>query len=187
MVKSMNNMADDGRQAEIISVDLEPKLRYLAEIAARKQRRALPDFIEWAVKEYLLRLFARLPELSKDEYLGAFSIDEILNSCGDGDESDRFVNFAFTFEDSLAADGQILLELIRGSDILWRKDDDQYVDVGNQSEGSEKKILLTDVRYLMIERLREHWDKYKAVVRGEAELSTLSEFFGISTESDSKP
>ena len=36
-----------------VGVRLDPRVRYLAELAARKQRRSLSSFIEWAVKERL--------------------------------------------------------------------------------------------------------------------------------------
>ena len=40
-------------RSETVTVRLAPKLRYLAELAARKQRRTLSSFIEWAIEETL--------------------------------------------------------------------------------------------------------------------------------------
>src|ERR1700730_8829890 len=40
-------------RSETVTVRLDPKLRYLAELAARKQRRTLSSFIEWAIEENL--------------------------------------------------------------------------------------------------------------------------------------
>ena len=38
-------------RSETVTVRLDPKLRYLAELAARKQRRTVSSFIEWAVEQ----------------------------------------------------------------------------------------------------------------------------------------
>jgi hypothetical protein len=43
-------------RSEVVTVRLDPKLRYLAELAARKQRRALSSFIEWAIEDVLKRI-----------------------------------------------------------------------------------------------------------------------------------
>ena len=43
-------------RSETVTVRLDPKLRYLAELAARKQRRSLSSYIEWAVEDSLSRV-----------------------------------------------------------------------------------------------------------------------------------
>ncbi len=40
-------------KSEIVSIRLHPEVRFLAELAARKQRRSLSSFIEWAVQRGL--------------------------------------------------------------------------------------------------------------------------------------
>jgi hypothetical protein len=40
-------------RSETVTVRLEPKLRYLAEIAAREQHRTLSSFIEWSIRRAL--------------------------------------------------------------------------------------------------------------------------------------
>jgi hypothetical protein len=41
-------------RSETVGVRLDPKLRYLAEIAARENQRTLSGFIEWAIRKTLL-------------------------------------------------------------------------------------------------------------------------------------
>ena len=41
------------KRSEVVTVRLDPKLKYLAELAARKHRRPLSSFIEWAVEQSL--------------------------------------------------------------------------------------------------------------------------------------
>ncbi len=43
-------------RTETVTVRLDPRLRYLAELAARKHRRTLSSFIEWVVAESLARV-----------------------------------------------------------------------------------------------------------------------------------
>ncbi len=38
-------------RSEVVTVRLDPKLRFAADLAARKQRRTLSSFIEWAVEK----------------------------------------------------------------------------------------------------------------------------------------
>jgi hypothetical protein len=40
-------------KANMLSLRLAPKLRYLAELQAREQHRTMTNFIEWAIKEAL--------------------------------------------------------------------------------------------------------------------------------------
>ena len=42
-----------GPRTEVFAMRLDPKLKYLAEIAARKQRRSLANFIEWSMEQAL--------------------------------------------------------------------------------------------------------------------------------------
>jgi hypothetical protein len=59
-----------------------------------------------------------------------------------------------------------LWRLIRASKFLWR-------DVASVLASSDSADWMSAEKYLIYERLREHWDKFKAVARGEADISTL--------------
>ena len=43
-------------RSETVTVRLDQKLRYLAELAARKYRRTLSSFIEWAIEDTFNRI-----------------------------------------------------------------------------------------------------------------------------------
>src|SRR4051812_37525690 len=43
-------------RSETVTVRLDPKLRYLAELAARRHRRTLSSYIEWAIEDSLTRV-----------------------------------------------------------------------------------------------------------------------------------
>ena len=51
MAKGEKRIRKKNIRTKTIGFRLEPKLRFAAELAARKQRRSLSNFIEWAVEE----------------------------------------------------------------------------------------------------------------------------------------
>lgn len=53
MTETKRPRKKDGPRTEVFAMRLDPKLKYLAEIASRKQRRSLANFIEWAIEEAL--------------------------------------------------------------------------------------------------------------------------------------
>jgi hypothetical protein len=140
-----------GVQTAIVSVRLNPKLRYLTELAARKHRRSLSNFIEWAVAESLQDVDLQgLPETAHDNG----TLADRSNYLWDTHEADRFVKLACDYPDLLTHEEQILWQLIRASKFLWRK-----------YEGSDEITPLTNYlppdKYFIYERLREHWGKFK--------------------------
>lgn len=70
-------------RSEIVSVRLDPKLRYLAELAARRHRRTLSSFIEWAVSEQIALII-----------LGTDSILAESDLLWDVNEANRFEKLA---------------------------------------------------------------------------------------------
>lgn len=97
-------------RSETVTVRIEPKLRYLAEIAARTQRRTLSGFIEWAVEDSL-----------KNAWLDAnTSVANCAETLWDVDEADRFVKLALYAPSLLNYDEQRLWKLIREYGLLWK-------------------------------------------------------------------
>ena len=108
-------MAEKNRKAktgvprtEVFALRLDPKLKYLAEIAARKQRRSLANFVEWAIEEALKGV--SLAELD-------------MNGCGPTvasvatqlwalDEPDRLRNLATHYPELLSYDEQLVWRVI---------------------------------------------------------------------------
>ena len=160
------------RRTEIISVRLNPRLRHLAEIAARKHRRALSNFIEWAIEEILKQI-----PLCADGDGNNLTIEQAASSMWSVYEPDRFVKLAFRFPELLTHEEQILWALIRENSLLWRM---KRVRRGtllyfptrvifSESEGEHiyEYVLEPKEPNLIIERLREHWETFKKVASGE--------------------
>jgi predicted transcriptional regulator len=143
-------------RTETVTVRLDPKLRYLAELAARKQRRTVSSFIEWAIEDALKRI-----RISESKNKDGSIHDEAL-TLWDVDDADRFAKLALNFPELLTHDEQVLWKLVCENNYLWRGRDND----GEWVWGISEKALI-------VERLRCHWDKFNSVARGEADIFTL--------------
>jgi hypothetical protein len=131
-------------RSETVTVRLDPKLRYLAELAARKQRRTVSSFIEWAIEDSLSRVALR--ETSGRET----SVADAAAALWDVDEADRFLKLVVHYPDLLNHDEQVLWKLVQ---------ENGYVTRPRESTGKPVSSR---------RRLREHWDVFVAVAKGQA-------------------
>ena len=116
-------MADDSKKpasgsklsrSEITSVRLDPKLRYLAELGAKKQRRTVSSYIEWAVEKSLEQVVLSVGDRNEpDDTLAS----EAAN-LWDIDESERFIKLAIRYPDLLDQAEQERWKLLRDSKVL---------------------------------------------------------------------
>lgn len=143
-------------RSETVTVRLDPKLRYLAELAARKQRRTLSSFIEWAVEDSLSRVVIQ-------ELDGATIADQAAN-LWDVDESDRFAKLALRYPYLLTHEEQIVWKLIQENGHFW---------LGRYAGPEDEWTWRVDEQTLIFDRLREYWNKFIAVAQGKADKSTL--------------
>jgi len=90
-------------RSEVVTVRLDPKLRYLADLAARKQRRTLSSFIEWAIER----------SLAEVKLTGASTVANEAAALWDVDECDRFVKLALYDESLLNYDEQVLWKCLQ--------------------------------------------------------------------------
>jgi hypothetical protein len=137
-------------RSETVTVRLDPKLRYLAELAARKQRRTLSSFIEWAIEESLKSI--KLNE--NDERDRSIALEGA--DLWDVDEPDRFARLAYFHPHMLTHDEQVLWKLIQENSFFWRR--------------NRKGYLRSD---LIFDRLRKHWAALCSVARGTADKAIL--------------
>lgn len=93
-------------KSDSVTVRLDPKLRYLADIAARSQRRSLSAFIEWAVEGAISNVAVK----TKNGHQTLLSLGEVV---WDIDESDRFVKLALIAPDILSYDEQRVWKFIK--------------------------------------------------------------------------
>lgn len=137
-------------RSETVTVRLDPKLRYLAELAARLHRRTLSSYIEWAIKEALDGEALR-PTNLPSSIAGDQTIGNEAEYLWDVDEADRFAKLALRYPHLLTHDEQVRWKLIRECVMLWRDgfggDEDRKLD---------------------FEKLRRNWDVVsKAAAEGK--------------------
>lgn len=133
-------------RTETISVRMEPKLRYLAEIAARTHRRSLSSFVEWAVED----------ALSRAQFRAEQSVAQAADSIWDVDEPDRFVKLALYAPRLLNYDEQRLWKAIREHAPVWNGEEVNF------QEESPASIL----QHINFVNLREAWPALKTETSG---------------------
>ncbi|MDR2166074.1 MAG: hypothetical protein LBO79_10770 [Zoogloeaceae bacterium] len=105
-------------RSETVTIRLDPKLRYLAELAARKQRRTVSSFIEWAVEESLARvmLYVGTGYNGNDDV----SVQDEAGLLWDVDEAERFVRLAVAYPELLTIEEQEKWKMLLDSGLLDR-------------------------------------------------------------------
>jgi hypothetical protein len=144
------------RRSEVVTVRLDPRLKYLAEIAGRKQRRTLSGYIEWAVEQSLQRVLLRETDNSRDDVSVAAA--ESMFNLWDVEEADRVVRLAIEFPELLTYEEQLIWKLVRDCGYLWK---------GGYSASDGKWEWTVSLSKLIWDRLREHWPTFKKVADGE--------------------
>ena len=157
MEKTAKNRGGGGgklNRSETVTIRLDPKLRYLTELAARKHRRTVSSFIEWAIERALDDIVLR--QGTEETTLGREA--EVL---WDTDEADRLAKLGQKYPELLTHYEQVLWKLIRENPLFW--------DV----RGADP-----DDRFwhLNFESLRDCWDALNRVASGEADKSILEEW-----------
>ena len=93
-------------RSQVVTVRLDPKLKFAAELAARKQRRTLSSFIEWAIEQAVSEV--KVTSYNGDEK----SVLEATREIWDVSEAQRFLNFANNYSELLNYDEERLIKLI---------------------------------------------------------------------------
>ena len=108
-------MAEKNRKAkagvprsEVFALRLDPKLKYLAEIAARKQRRSLANFVEWAIEEAL----KGVPVAEADINGNRPTVANMATQLWALDEPERLRNLATHYPELLSYDEQLVWRVI---------------------------------------------------------------------------
>ena len=108
-------MAEKNRKAkagvprsEVFALRLDPKLKYLAEIAARKQRRSLANFVEWAIEEAL----KGVPLAEADINGNRPTVANVATQLWALNEPERLRNLATHYPELLSYDEQLVWRVI---------------------------------------------------------------------------
>ena len=145
------------QRTETVTIRLDPKLRYLTELAARKQRRTVSSFIEWAIERALSNV------ILEEGPHGAIDVDLASAFLWDPLEADRFAKLALYYPGLLTYEEEVLWKLIQECDALWCDDFNHQRGLPPQ----EKEAML------LYPVLRTHWEALKKVAAGEADIGIL--------------
>ena len=97
-----------GPRTEVFAMRLDPKLKYLAEIAARKQRRSLANFVEWAIEQALARV-----QLVESGFNGeGTTVTDASPQLWALDGPDRLIKLATHYPDLLSYEEQLIWRVI---------------------------------------------------------------------------
>ena len=141
-------------RSQTVTIRLDPRLHYLANLAARRQRRTLSSYVEWAIEGSLDSVYLRDGNQQSVTFEAEFLWDV--------DDADRFARLALHYPELLTHDEQVLWKVIVETDYLWRwikNGIDVYCDHAEKN--------------LWFPRLREQWENLNAVARGDADRSIL--------------
>lgn len=144
-------------RTQTVTLRLDPRLRYLTDIAARTQRRTTSGFVEWAIEQSL----EKVP-------MSGETGDNLLHASillWDVVEVDRFVALAVLYPNLLTYEEQVLWKLIKENGYIWR---------GKYEKPSGEYVWDTKTPdNLIYENLRSYWGKFKAVAADEMDNSQL--------------
>jgi len=144
-------------RSETVTVRLDPKLRYLAELAARIHRRTLSSYIEWSIESSLGN------NLLTGDHNGP-SIKDESEHLWDVDDADRFAKLALRYPHLLTHEEQVRWKLIRECGHLWR-------GMYPPPEWEFRWRVVEDS--FRFDRLRDNWELFCAVADGNKPASDL--------------
>jgi hypothetical protein len=166
--KSKRGGGGKASRTEAVGVRLDPKLKYLAELAARHQRRTLSSYIEWAIQDSLERIALR------GEMNGETTIADEANYLWDVDDADRFAKLALRYPHLLTHQEQLRWKVIRELPGLWR---------GRYAGKSEEWTWTVQEDSLVFDALRTNWRVLCDVADGKAPRSEIDEWLRRKTKS----
>ena len=132
-------------KTEVFGMRLDPKMKYLAEIGARKQRRSLGNFVEWAIEKALERVYLVEPEEGNKNK--GKTVDELSLDLWDLEESDRLIRLARMIPELMTYSEQSIWRVIVGYSIKHPTDPSISLCFMDVTEQAETVILDDAVRY----------------------------------------
>lgn len=103
-------------RSEVVTVRMDSQLHYLAELAARKHRRTLSSFVEWAVQQSFksVEMYHGVGYNNDDSVF----LSDMEAKLWDVDQSERFVRLAILYPDLLTHEEQERWKMLTDSQLL---------------------------------------------------------------------
>jgi hypothetical protein len=174
MPKVQKNKDLSTKRSEVVTVRLDPRLKYLGEIAARKQRRTLSGYIEWAVEQSLKSVV--LAENEGDGSPVTVENAERINGLWEVDEAERIAKLALHYPELLTFEEQVIWRRVRDCGLLWR---------GKYTGPEGEWVWSVTPASLLWDRLRECWTVIKGVANGSLPAEKLPTWQKTKPQKDS--
>lgn len=147
-------------RTEIFAMRLDPKMKYLAEISARKQRRSLANFVEWAIEQAL----GNVPLNPLGNNSPTVTVADKAGQLWSLDEATRLVNLATLYPDLLTYDEQRIWDVICQHSI--------------RIKGTARTIRFRENGEIDLDAVRGCWIVLKPYALGTATREELDELLG---------
>jgi hypothetical protein len=144
-------------RTQTVTVRFDPKLRYLAELAARKQRRTVSSFIEWAVEQSLHQIYLEDPSSYNVE---GQTLSGNAEELWDVDDSERFIKLALFYPQLLTHEEQLVWRAIKDHGLLSKHN---HIDI--ETDGPAKTLKFMAHEHLPF--IQKHWGAFLAKAHGE--------------------
>jgi len=141
-------------RSQVVTVRLDPKLKFATELAARKQRRTVSSFIEWAIEQAISEVKVTSDKGEEKSVL------EATREIWDVSEAQRFLNFANNYSELLNYDEEKLLKLIFLTPYFA-----ETLSTDPESGGT--------LGIIRAEKLNEYWELLNRYVLGEVNRDEL--------------
>ena len=148
-------------RSQVVTIRLDPKLKFAAELAARKQRRTISSFIEWSVEQAIKRVHLTFD----DNNCSIDTVEYALQDVWDVEEADRFVKLAIYLPSLLTYEEEQIWKLILECAHFWAID--------NPWEEINELDLLRKV--IHFDRIRTQWDTLHLIIKGEVSKEVLND------------
>lgn len=149
-----------GSKSVVVTVRFDPKSRYLAELAARRHRRPLSSYIEWAVAESFSRVDLK-PHVLRE---APVTLADEAEALWDFRPAYRVAKLAFRYPELLDHDEQVIWQLAIDCDALWYDMEEPY-----NSHLAQR--ISACFRYALFEK---HFDLFGRIARGEEPVESLA-------------
>jgi len=147
-------------RSEIIQARLSPKLRFMAELISRAERRTLSSLIEMLIDDvaqnYRVSKFENAYEDAK-----ACTMSDAATQIWHTEEPIRLVNLALAIPGLLTHEEEKIWHLIYDTPYFWKCMKVSLCDENNNEIGTEWQPLYS-LDGLIRENLYEYWDQLKA-------------------------
>ncbi len=148
-------------RSEIVTVRLDPKLRFAAELVARKQRRTLSSFVEWAIEKAVSEeVISSLP------YRGDYTAFQAMTKIWDVEEADRFIKFVEGYPELLNFDEERLWKIIKETPYF-------FIKVEKNDETRSRLDWSVSSDNINFQRVRDCWEQLQRIVSGEESKDSL--------------